>query len=159
MLRLIETSESSDGASRIVRTRHLLTDCRRVSIHRFLRITVAISSLTGAATLAACESFGPDDVSGFYRLVTINGEGVPNLVVLGPDTVAIFSGWAQMNANLTCRSGVVVLGGGAVTNCTYTLDGQDITLLNDRGQTLAGRTDGMSLLLTDEQENTWLFRN
>jgi hypothetical protein len=65
-----------------------------------------MSCLTAAATLGACESFGPDDVSGIYSLVTVNGEGIPNLVALGADTITILSGWAQLNTNLTCKSGL-----------------------------------------------------
>jgi hypothetical protein len=118
-----------------------------------------MSCLTAAATLGACESFGPDDVSGIYSLVTVNGEGIPNLVALGADTITILSGWAQLNTNLTCKSGLVLLGGRAVTNCTYMLEDQDITLTNDRGQTLAGRADGISLLLTDDNGDVWLFRD
>lgn len=121
--------------------------------------TLAVSGFIASAALAGCSDFGPEDVVGIYDLISVDDAGVPNLVELGADTVAILSGWMQLNANSTCTSGIVVLGGSLVASCTYRLDGQDITLTNEQGEIMTGRTDGVTLLLTDELGVRWRFRD
>jgi hypothetical protein len=113
-----------------------------------------------AVVLASCgNGFGPDDVAGVYSLVWVNGRGLPNLVAIQGDSVAIFSGWMNLREDLTCSTGLEVLGGSLVGYCTYTLARQDITIENDMGQTLSGRTDGVTLLLTDTNGDEWVFRD
>ena len=109
---------------------------------------------------AGCgEAFGPEDVAGFYRLVAVNDLGVPNAVEIQGDTIRIISGWMQLREDGSCNTGIRVdIRASYVGTCSYSMDGQEITIRSDGGGVLAGRADGEALTLTDDNGDRWVFQ-
>lgn len=98
-------------------------------------------------------------MAGFYRLVEVDGKGLPNVIEVNTETIAVISGWFELREDGTCETGIVI-GIDAVlqrVECVYVLDGQGITVTNDVGIALGGLVDGVSLLLTDENGLEWRF--
>jgi hypothetical protein len=110
---------------------------------------------------AGCgNGFGPEDVAGYYRLVAVDGKGLPHLIQIEANTIPILSGWMQLNTNGTCRSGLETgISGRLRSDCTYTLTNQDITVTNEVGSVLEGQADGVTLLLTDSDGFEWRWVN
>ena len=99
-------------------------------------------------------------MAGYYGLVAVNGEGLPNLIRIDANTIPILSGWMQLRENGSCRSGLETgISSSQITSCEYTLVHQDITITNEAGGVLEGRADGTSLLLTDANGFEWRFVN
>ena len=129
------------------------------TIRRF--VGSALLTTLCAVVLAGCgNGFGPEDVAGFYRLVAVDGKGLPNLIQIEANTIPILSGWMQLREDGTCETGIVTgLSGSQRADCVYTLTKQDITVTNEAGGVLEGRTDGVTLLLTDSNGFEWRFVN
>jgi hypothetical protein len=114
-----------------------------------------------AGVLAGCgNGFGPADVAGFYSLVAVDGNGLPFLIQIEANTIPILSGWMELKADGTCRSGLETgISGRLRTECTYTLLKQDITVTNEVGSVQEGQADGVTLLLTDSNGLEWRWVN
>ncbi len=99
-------------------------------------------------------------MAGFYSLVAVDGNGLPYLIQIEANTIPILSGWMELRADGTCRSGLETgIAGRLRTDCTYALVQQEITVTNEVGSVLEGQADGVTLLLTDSDGLEWRWVN
>ena len=120
---------------------------------------VFLAFLIFGITACGDDATGLEDVVGIYTLQTIEGDPLPwVLLQVGADMIEVIAGSVTLNADRTCTDSITlrITQGGIVTSdpetdeCTYTTDGQAVTLSYEDDTVSSGSIIGSTLTITDD---------
>ncbi len=120
---------------------------------------VFLAVLVFGVTACGGDGTGLENVAGLYTLETIDGDPLPVLLVqVGDNKIEVTAGSVTLNADRTCSDSLTlettqsgnVESDTASELCTYTTDGQAITLTYTDNTVSVGTIIGSALTITDD---------